>query len=105
MSVVSVFAIGYAVLAAALFFYQPNLLYFPNMPDREIRATPMDIGLEFDPVTLTTIDNEQLDAWYVPADQARGTQLFFHGNDGNNSHRLDSNRLIHEHGLSVQIFD
>ena len=105
MSVVSVFAIGYAVLAAALFFYQPNLLYFPDMPTRQVQATPGDIGLDFDSVTLTTSDNEQLDAWFVPAELARGTLLFCHGNAGNNSHRLDSIRLFHELGLSVLIFD
>ena len=72
-SVVSVFAIGYAVLAVALFFYQPKLLYFPDMPTRQIQATPEDVGLDFDSVTLTTSDNEQLHAWFVPADPARGT--------------------------------
>ena len=105
MSVVTVFALGYAVFAAALFFYQPNLLYFPDMPTRQIQATPEVIGLEFDSVTLTTSDNEQLDAWFVPADPARGTLLFCHGNAGNNPHRLDSIRLFHELGLSVLIFD
>ncbi len=53
ISIVSVFALGYAVLAATLFFYQPNLLYFPDIPTREIEATPEDIGLEFEALTLT----------------------------------------------------
>jgi fermentation-respiration switch protein FrsA (DUF1100 family) len=105
ISIVSIFAIGYAVLAAALFFYQPNLLYFPDMPSREIEATPGDIGLKFEALTLTTRDDEQLDAWFIPADPARGVVLFCHGNAGNISHRLDSIRLFHELGLSVLIFD
>jgi fermentation-respiration switch protein FrsA (DUF1100 family) len=105
MSVVSAFAIGYAVLAAMLFFYQPNLLYFPNMPSRQIQATPGVIGLDYEQVNLTTSDDEQLDAWFIPADPTGGTLLFFHGNAGNNSHRLDSIRLFNELGLSVLIFD
>ena len=105
ISVVSVFAIGYAVLAAALFFYQPNLIYFPDMPTREVEATPGDIGLDFEPLTLNTGDDEQLDAWFIPADPKRGVVLFCHGNAGNISHRLDSIRLFHELGLSVLIFD
>jgi fermentation-respiration switch protein FrsA (DUF1100 family) len=105
MSIVTVFAIGYAVLAGALFFYQPNLLYFPDMPTREIGANPGDIGLDFEPLTLTTRDDEQLDAWFIPVNQARGVLLFCHGNAGNISHRLDSIRLFHELGLSVLIFD
>jgi hypothetical protein len=105
ISIVSVFAIGYAVLAVALFFYQPNLLYFPDMPSREIEATPADIGLGFEALTLTTRDDEQLDAWFIPADPARGVLLFCHGNAGNISHRLESIRVFHELGLSVLIFD
>jgi fermentation-respiration switch protein FrsA (DUF1100 family) len=105
ISIVSVFAIGYAMLAGALFFYQPNLLYFPDMPSREIEATPGDIGLNFEPLTLTTRDDEQLDAWFIPANPARGVVLFCHGNAGNISQRLDSIRLFHELGLSVLIFD
>ena len=105
MSVVSAFAIGYAVLAVMLFFYQPNLLYFPDMPGRQIQATPEVIGLDYEQVTLTTSDDELLDAWFIPADPARGTLLFCHGNAGNNSHRLDSIRRYHELGLSVLIFD
>jgi fermentation-respiration switch protein FrsA (DUF1100 family) len=105
MSVISVFAIGYVVLAVALFFYQPNLLYFPDIPTREIEATPEVLGLDYEPLTLITSDDEQLDAWFVPADPARGTVLFCHGNAGNISHRLDSIRLFHELGLSVLIFD
>jgi fermentation-respiration switch protein FrsA (DUF1100 family) len=105
ISAVSVFTIGYAVLAGALFFYQPNLLYFPDMPTREIEVTPGDIGLDFEPLTLATRDNEQLDAWLVPADSARGVVLFCHGNAGNISHRLESIRQFHELGLSVLIFD
>ncbi|MEN8107913.1 MAG: alpha/beta hydrolase [Pseudomonadota bacterium] len=105
ISVVSIFAIGYVVLAIALFFYQPNLLYLPDMPTRQIQATPEVIGLDYDPLTLTTSDNEQLDAWFIPAEPSRGIILFCHGNAGNNSHRLDSIRLFHELGLSVLIFD
>ncbi len=105
ISIVSVFAIGYAVLAVALFFYQPNLLYFPDIPTREIEATPGDIGLGFEPLTLTTRDEEQLDAWFIPADPARGVVLFCHGNAGNISHRLVSIQLFNKLGLSVLIFD
>jgi len=105
VSVVMIFAIGYAVFAVALFFYQPNLLYFPDMPTREIVATPGAIGLDYEPLTLTTSDTERLDAWFIPAEPARGVVLFCHGNAGNIAHRLDSIRLFHELGLSVLIFD
>ena len=105
ISIASVFAIGYAVFAGALFFYQPNLLYFPDIPTREVEATPGDMGLDFEPLTLTTRDDEKLDAWFIPAEPERGVLLFCHGNAGNISHRLDSIWLLHKLGLSVLIFD
>jgi len=102
LSTVSVLAIGYAVVAAAIFFYQHNLLYLPT---RQIEATPAAIGLNYEPLTLITSDAERLDAWFIPAGPARGAILFCHGNAGNISHRLDSIRVFHELGLSVLIFD
>ena len=105
ISVVSVLVLGYVALAGTLFFYQPNLLYFPDMPGRGIDATPGDVGLKFEPLILATRDDEQLEAWFVPAETSRGVVLFCHGNAGNISHRLDSIRLFHELGLSVLIFD
>jgi fermentation-respiration switch protein FrsA (DUF1100 family) len=105
LSVASIIAIGYALLAVALFFYQPHLLYFPEIPGRELVVTPATVDLEFESVTLGTEDDERLDAWFIPADPARGTLLFCHGNAGNISHRLDSIRIFHQLGLSVLIFD
>jgi hypothetical protein len=46
-----------------------------------------------------------LHAWFIPAENARATVLFCHGNAGNISHRLDSIRLLHSLGLQVLIFD
>ena len=45
------------------------------------------------------------DAWFIPAAQSGPTLLFFHGNAGNISHRLDSIRIFHTLGLNVLIFD
>jgi fermentation-respiration switch protein FrsA (DUF1100 family) len=46
-----------------------------------------------------------LNAWFIPVEGARKTLLFFHGNGGNISHRLDSLKIFHELGLSVFIID
>jgi fermentation-respiration switch protein FrsA (DUF1100 family) len=98
-------AIGYALIALVLYFYQPGMLYFPGIPGRELVTSPASIGLEYESLTLVTGDDEHLDAWFIPAEPARGTLLFCHGNAGNISHRLDSIRIFHELGLSVLIFD
>jgi len=94
--------LGFAVL---VFFNQDRLLFLPGVPGREVVATPATIGLRFESVTLATADGERLDAWLVPAAEARATLLFCHGNAGNISHRLDSLRLFHDLGLSALIFD
>jgi len=105
---------GHAILTAAgayialllfLYFGQNSLLYLPGIPSRELTASPRDIGLEYEDVRLQTADGVGLHGWYVPAEGARGTLLFFHGNAGNISHRLDSLRIFHRLGLNVLIFD
>lgn len=98
-------AVLYAGFSALLFVSQTRLLYLPNIAGREIVATPKDIGLDYQPITLATADGIRLDAWFIPATDARRTVLFFHGNAGNISHRLDSIAVFQRLGLNVLIID
>lgn len=93
---------GYLFLIAYVYAKQGSMLYFPS---KEIEATPQDIGLAYQELTLRTRDGVDVSAWYIPADHARGFVLFCHGNAGNISHRLDSIRIFHGLGLGVLIFD
>ena len=95
----------YCALALYVFLMQPKLIYYPSVPSRTLEATPAVIGLNYEELTFSTTDGEQLHAWYVPHPQARATLLFAHGNAGNISHRLHSIQLFHELGLNVLIFD
>jgi fermentation-respiration switch protein FrsA (DUF1100 family) len=109
-SVAAVAAGGYALLCAWLFFFQSQLIYFPT---RAIEATPAAIGLAYESVEFRAEDGVRLTGWYLPAcapegDKAcrsRATLLFFHGNAGNISHRLESLAIFHGLGLDVFIFD
>ncbi len=75
-------------------------------PMRELEGSPAEAALRFEDVRLTTDDGVKLHGWYVPADSPGGaTLLFFHGNAGNISHRVDSIALFHELGLNVLIID
>ena len=91
-------AIAYAAAVALVFVFQSRLVYYPEI-GREVTVTPQSYGLKFETVEIPTSDGENLQAWWVPVDGARGTVLFFHGNAGNISHRLDYllmfNRLRH----------
>ncbi len=95
----------YLALLLYLYFNQGNMIHLPEMPSRHVKATPQQIGLSYEQVTLRTDDGVALQSWYLPIDNPRATLLFFHGNAGNISHRLDSLQLFHELGLAVFIID
>jgi fermentation-respiration switch protein FrsA (DUF1100 family) len=96
-----------AYLGSALYLYafQASYVYFPDLPSRQVEATPNDIGLAFQAVRLGTADGEQLAGWFVPAPAARGTLLYLHGNGGNIGHRLDRIEVFHRLGLNTLIID
>lgn len=95
----------YGALCLYLFLMQAKLLYYPDVPSRYLTASPADIGLEYESVTITTRDEVMINGWFIPANQERGTLLFFHGNAGNISHRLDSLKIFNDLGLSTFIID
>ena len=96
-------SVAYLALCLLLFFFQSRFIYFPEF-GRDDAATPRDAGLDYQQVTIAASE-EKLNAWFVPAQQARGVVLFFHGNGGSIAHRLDYLQMFHELGLSVLIFD
>lgn len=95
----------YGTLVLLLFLLQSCLIYYPNVPSRAIIATPKSVGLDYETVKISTVDGLSLDGWYVPAQDARGVLLFFHGNAGNISHRLESLKIFNRLRLSTLIFD
>lgn len=98
-------AIVYASVLLLVLLVQGSMVYYPEMPSRELAVTPDLIGLSFESVYFTTQDHEKLHGWSVPAPKERGTVLFFHGNAGNISHRLETIQILNDLHLSVFIFD
>ena len=75
-------------------------------PSREIGATPESVGLQYDDVYIKTSDGVRLNGWFVPAGEAAEVMVWFHGNAGNISHRIENLRMFHDLlGLSVFILD
>jgi uncharacterized protein len=100
-------ASAYALLATFLFFAQSQLVYFPQT-GRDFIATPEQRGLPYESVIIPTEDGLKLHGWFVPAHAAMGTAgtvLFFHGNAGNISHRIDYLSMFHRLGYQTFIFD
>ena len=105
ISLLSVAAGIFVLLSLAIYLLQGKMVFLANMPGRALTASPGDIGLEYENLSLPTPDGERLHGWYVPAAGSRGVVLFFHGNAGNISHRLDSIGIFHQLGLDVMIID
>jgi len=76
--------------------------YFPM---KELEFFPNEVGLSYEDVYVDTDDGKKLNAWLVPAEGARYTLLFFHGNGGNISHRVEKILMLNKLGLSILIFD
>ncbi len=92
-------AIGYGVLR----FAARSAVYYPlRYPDgwwnlqRDVGATE---------VWLTTRDGVKLNAWWIPAPNSRLATVFFHGNGGNLTHRVDHMRSIGAAGSALLILD
>jgi len=96
---------AYCGFALLLFLLQSRILHIPNVPGRELVTTPAAAGLVYQEVFLVTADNVRLHGWFVPAAQNSRTVLFFHGNAGNISHRLESLQIFHRLGLATLIID
>ncbi len=95
----------YAGFGLLLWTMQDRMVFLPSMPGRALTATPADVGFPFEDVELVTDDSLLLHGWYVPAPERRGTVLFFHGNAGNISHRLESIAVFRDLGLDIFIID
>ena len=105
VKIIAVAAAAWFLIGLMLYLFQGRMVFLANMPGRALEASPDDIGLRYENLELPTSDGERLHAWYVPAPGARGVVLFFHGNAGNISHRLDSIAIFNQLGLDVMIID
>lgn len=91
-----------AGLVAIVLALETHFIYYPVRP---LRGTPADLGLAYHEAAFTTADGVRLHGWFVPGRNAV-TWLWFHGNAGNISHRLENIALLHRRlGVNIFIFD
>ncbi len=95
--------LGLAVMAAIIWTQiEKRYLFFPT---KDIAYTPAQLGLQYEEVIFHNEDGTQLHGWYVPGETDL-TWLWFHGNGGNISHRVDEVALVHHRlGVNQFIFD
>ena len=78
---------------------------FVYFPERDLVADPAQVGLSFEEVYFVASDGVRLHGWFTPGREDL-TWLWFHGNAGNISHRLENLKLLHDElGVSVFLFD
>ncbi len=83
-------------------FSEKGIVFFP---DPHLVGNPGDYGLEYEEVYFEAADGVRLHGWWVPQAGAP-VLLWFHGNAGNISHRLENLKLLHELAeVQVFIFD
>ncbi len=79
--------------------------YFLYFPDPHLVATPQLYDLPYEDLHFEADDGTALHGWLIPGQTEAPLVLFFMGNAGNMSHRLDNLRFLHRLGVSVCIFD
>lgn len=86
-------------------YSEKGLIFFPM---HELEATPRQFQLDYEEVFFPATDKTKLHGWFVPSanPKVNTTLLWFHGNAGNISHRLENLALLHRYlDISIFIFD
>lgn len=82
-----------------------SMIFFP---DKTFYEKPQDFGYAFEDVRLKTKDGVSLHGWYLEKDtqkKSKATILFFHGNAGNISNRLEKVKGWIDRGVDVFLVD
>lgn len=97
---------GLAILLGAVLLMlrglEAGFIYFPQ---RAYDARPEDFGLAAETLSLESAGGVKLEGWWIRG-AGRTALLYFHGNAGNISHRLERAKLLVESlGLDVFLVD
>lgn len=97
----------YTIALGGLFFLYIKYLAARSIffPSQVLELTPKDINLSFEDIYLTTADGLTLHGWFIPYDKAKYTLLFYHGNAGNISHRLEKILFLRQTKLNICLID
>jgi fermentation-respiration switch protein FrsA (DUF1100 family) len=83
-------------------YLESKSVFYPTKP---FFATPAELGLTFEDVSIQTEDNIKIHGWLIKAPSAQSTLIFFHGNAGNIGDRLGKIELFYRMGLNILIVD
>jgi len=94
--------VGWLLVVALMVALESSLIYFPA---RELAARPADYGLEAEELRVTAADGVGLHGWWIKG-RGETALVWYHGNAGNISHRLENAReLVERFGLDIFLVD
>ena len=94
--------VAYLAVLAYLYFFQRQLLYFPDTSRPQL-AGLAPLGVR--EVTLATADGLSLLAWYLPARENRPVIAYFHGNGGHIGDRADFVQRFAREGYGMLLLE
>jgi fermentation-respiration switch protein FrsA (DUF1100 family) len=99
--------LAYATIVSVILFLVAHFMIdqFLYFPETRHDSKPEDFKLPYEDVSLTTDDGVKLHAWWTGDPSIQTTVLFFHGNAGNISHRLDRIQSLKEPGIRFFLID
>lgn len=98
-------AVAYVIVAAALFFAQRKLIFFPN---HDVSLDPGYFHVKYEDVFLDVKDAEggKVHAWWAPAEEADARAvILFHGNAETVSGLAKQTQRFHDLGLSALVVE
>jgi fermentation-respiration switch protein FrsA (DUF1100 family) len=102
VGVTALVLVGFAVVARYTDLIDRHFVFFP---DRTVLTDPGERGLAFEEARFTAADGVRLHGWFVPGRDDK-TLVWFHGNAGNISGRLQNLEEMHRYlGVNVLVFD
>ena len=98
---ITLFFFGFAFL---LVIGENKIVYHPSKYPAGYWQ-PESYGLQVEDIYFNAPDGVKLHAWFIPARNPSATLLWYHGNAGNLTHRLDNILELRPLRLNIFIFD
>jgi fermentation-respiration switch protein FrsA (DUF1100 family) len=102
--VFTVISLTVAALLVLVYFIYLQVNAFVTANRTPVIGTPVEAGLTYKDVTLTTPDGLKLAGWYIPGQQAEAI-ILVHGIDGNRSALIPHAAILAEAGYPLLLFD
>jgi alpha-beta hydrolase superfamily lysophospholipase len=92
----------YLLVCITLYFWQNRLIFVPS---KQVQVFPHQFDLPHEDVWIQVNSTQKLHSWWIPAPQAKGVILYFHGNGINVGANVEHANRFWKMGFSVLLID